>query len=623
MNRVLTLCSSIVASLLLTAPVFAQDGGYVVKGTVSDHQGPVIGATIMEKGTSTGTSSDLDGAYTLSVSGKDAIVEFSCIGYTTVSFPAREVPSSVVLREDTEFLEDAVVIGYGSVKKNDMTGSIVAIKAEDINRGAVVTTQDMLKGKVPGLLVTPGDGGPGSDSRIRIRGAASLNASNNPLVVIDGVPIASGAGSGMSNPLETINPNDIESFSVLKDASSAAIYGSRASNGVIIITTKKGTGAKPKVSYSGSISLQQNSSKLPVMGAQELREYYDAIYPVGTPRGDKVHSLMGNENIDYQDLIFRTAVSTDHSVSLYGNVRADRMPYRVSLGYTRQEGTLKTSDYNRGTLDLNLSPNFLDRHLTIELTGKGVYTHSNFADGGTVGNAAFFNPTQDPYWRNADGSVDYSTTNGYWNYGAGRGADFAPNTLVGVGPLSELYDHTSNAGAYRFIGRAAIDYKVHGLESLRANVSASLDVTRSNGRSGDRVGSFQAYSDTENRGIGQYSKSYNLSRSQVLEAYLDYNETWGLHNLDVMAGYSWQNNYWVNRSVSYFNETDEVKLGESETIDSRYPYWKNENYMVSFYGRINYSIGSRYLFTVSLRGDGSSKFAKSKRWGIFPSGAFA
>ena len=623
MNRIMTLCTSILLSCVMGVSVFAQ-GGYEVKGVVVDAVGPVIGATVIEQGTANGTSTSLDGDYVLTVSNANAIVEISCIGYASQTFTASQVPSTVTLTEDTQFLDEVVVIGYGTVKKEDMTGSITAIKADEINRGAVVNTQDLLKGKVAGLLVTPGDGGPGSGSRIRVRGAASLNASNDPLIVIDGVPIAQGAGAGMSNPLDLINANDIESFSVMKDASSAAIYGSRASNGVIIITTKKGKGNKPSVSYSGSVSVQQNSARVPTMTGEELRAFYSEAYPAGTINGDNIAALYGDGNYDYQSMIFRPGVSHDRNISIHGNVN-ERMPYRASLGWIGQTGTLVGSNYDRGTLDLNLSPNFLDKHLTFDLNAKGVYTVSDFTDSGVIGNAAFFNPTQDPYWRNEDGTIDYTTTNGFWNYGNGRGEGFSPNTLVGEAPLSQLYDKFSNQKATRFIGRAAVDYKVHGFEALRFNLSVSLDYTVSNKKDGSRPGSIYAWKDTENKGIGQYSKSYNMTRSKVLEAYANYNETWGIHNLDVMAGYSWQNNYWADRSVSYFNETDEVKLDHTkgETEYSRYLWWKNENYMVSFYGRVNYSIDSRYIFTASVRYDGSSKFSKATRWGFFPSGAFA
>ena len=625
MNRLLTFFSTVLLLSMAAAKVSAQDG-YEVKGVVVDALGPVIGAAVIEVGTTNGTSTGLDGDYILKVASADAQVEISCIGYATQTFIASQVPHTITLGEDTQFLDEVVVIGYGSVKKEDMTGSITAIKADEVNRGAVVSTQDMLKGKVSGLYVMPGNGGPGSGSTIRIRGAASLNASKDPLIIIDGVPIASGAGSGMSNPLETINPNDIESFSILKDASSAAIYGSRASNGVIIITTKKGKGSAPQVAYTGSVSVQSVDNMVPVMNAAEMRDFYYNAYPEGTTEGDVIRKNMANDKYaadDWQSLVFRTGVVTDHGVSLYGNLK-DRMPYRASLGYQYQMGTLQTSDYNRGTLDLNLSPNFLDKHLTLDLSAKGVYVYQNYASDGAIGSAAFMDPTMDAYWRNEDGSIDYTTTNGFKNYGSGRGDDFTPNKLLGAGPLSQLYDNVSNAGSIRFIGKAALDYKVHGLESLKFNVSGSMDITHTDKYSGVNPRSYQAYTDSDNVGFGQYSKGYEMARSMTFEAYANYNETFdSIHNLDVMAGYSWQNNYWENRSISYFNQNDKPNLKEGETVDSRYLTWRNENYMVSFYARVNYSLASKYLFTFSIRTDGSSKFSPATRWGVFPSGAFA
>ena len=345
MNRIMAILSGMLLFSFIAPPVSAQSG-YEVKGFVLDQVGPIVGATVVEQGTSNGTSTGLDGEYEFSVSDAEAIVEISCIGYKTQTFKASQVPQRLTLDEDALFLDDVVVIGYGTVKKEDMTGSIVAVKSDELSRGAVVSTQDMLKGKVPGLHIIPGDGGPGSGSTIRIRGAASLNASNNPLIVIDGVPIADNGGQGMSNPLDMLNPNDIDSFTVLKDASSAAIYGSRASNGVIIITTKRGLTSRPAVSYNGSVSVQQNSRKVQTMSPGEFREYVAETFLPGTTQGDYVAGLMGNVDTDWQDLIFRTAISHDHNVSVSGNVK-ERMPYRASIGYTGQQGTLKTSSYDR------------------------------------------------------------------------------------------------------------------------------------------------------------------------------------------------------------------------------------------------------------------------------------
>jgi iron complex outermembrane receptor protein len=432
------------------------------------------------------------------------------------------------------------------------------------------------------------------------------------------VPLAEDAGEGIGNPLTTVNPNDIETMSVLKDASAAAIYGSRASNGVIIITTKKGTGNGVKLSYNGSVSVQTNSSRLNVMTSDEFRDYLDKNFPAGSSAmADIMHSRVGDKNTDWQKLIFRAAVSNDHNLSAYGNVN-DRMPYRVSAGYTNQQGTLKTSLYERGTIDVSVAPNFFDKHLTVSVNAKGSTSFENKPDAGAVGGAAFYNPTIDPYWRNEDGSIDYTTTNGFWNYGTGRGSDFRPNILLGAGPLSTLYDKFDDAYGKRVIGNTQIDYKLHGFEALRFNLTLGLDWSSTYGIVGERPNSFQAWTDTEALGWDQFSRWSHLKRNKVLEAYVDYNETWGKHRLDVMAGYSWQHFYSSDQDgIRYFNET-----GEMNTI-ANYPYNYQESYLISFYGRANYSFDSLFLFTFTLRDDASSRFAKDQRWGLFPSAAFA
>lgn len=622
MKKFLTLAAILLLSGWGAASVFAQSG-YQVKGVVVDAIGPVIGATILEEGTTNGISTGIDGDYILKVSSADATVVFSCVGYTTVSFKASQVPATVVLQEDSNFLDEAVVIGYGTVKKNDMTGSVTAIKTEEINRGAIVSTQDMLKGKVAGLQIIPGDGRPGGGSTIRIRGAASLNATNDPLIVIDGVPIAVNGGEGMTNPLEAINSNDIESFTVLKDASSAAIYGSRASNGVIIITTKKGvTGTEePKISYNGSFSISHNVNKLDLMSPSEYKAFVAKTYPVGTDTGDAFAAHLGNANTDWYKQIFQTAFTQEHNASIYGS--KGNFPYRISMGYLDQDGTLKTSSYKKGTLDVSLSPKFFDDHLSVNLNAKGVMSREEKADAGAVGTAAFFNPTLDPYFRNADGSIDYTTTNGFFNYGNGRGIYFTPDNLAAANPLDMLYSNRDNANALRFIGNAQFDYKLHGFEDLRFNLNLGMDVSRTKGIVGANPGSFNSYKDTENPRIGQYTEWQHLRNNTVLEFYANYNHEFGKHHLDAMAGYSWQHFYGKDRNISFFNETNEMKLNEGETPIERYPYWRTENYLVSFYGRLNYSYDSRYLLTFTLRDDGSSRFSPDTRWGLFPSAAAA
>ena len=634
MRKFLTMCLGL-ALLVMAVPsqVFAQSGKFEVKGVVVDTFGtPVIGATVIEQGTTNGVTTDVNGQFVLRVKGGQSIVSISYIGYLTKELAAASTElQRVVLEEDSAMIDDVVVIGYGTVKKNDLTGSVVAVKAEDINRGAIVSTQDMMQGKVPGLQVIPGDGGPNSGATIRIRGAASLNASNDPLIVIDGVPVASDAGSGMANPLSLVNPNDIESFTVLKDASAAAIYGSRASNGVIIITTKKGKGNKVNVSYNGSMSISHNSERIQTMTPSQFVKFIDKNFPAESTEGQSIAKFRGDKLTDWQSLIFRTALSHDHNVSLYGNydnaMYCDEMPYRVSMGYTSQQGTLHTSKFDRATLDVNFAPKFFNEHLTVAFNAKGVYTHQNYADGGVVGTAAFFNPTVDPYWRKADGSIDYSTTNGYYNIGTNEGLEdgiaqgtgdlFAANTNASLNPLSMLYDVEKHSQTYRTLGNLTFDYKVHGFEALRFNLNLGMDWSETNEYDGVNPGSIHAYRDSDAKGWGKYTEKYWLRRNHVLDFYANFNETWGDHNLDVMAGYSWQHFYGGNRDVTYYNETHQ-QYEKSTGVFSQ-----EESYLVSFYGRLNYSFASRYLFTFTMRADGSSKFAKGNRWGYFPSAAFA
>lgn len=618
MRKFLTMCLGLaLLAMAIPAQVFAQSGKYEVKGVVVDSTGtPVIGASVVEQGTTNGITTDVNGQFVLNVQGEQSIVQISFIGYVTKSLAASSTElQHVVLEDDSAMIDDVVVIGYGTVKKDDLTGSVVAIKAEELNRGAVVSTQDMMQGKVPGLQIIPGDGGPNSGSTIRIRGAASLNASNDPLIVIDGVPVASDAGSGMANPLSLVNPNDIESFTVLKDASAAAIYGSRASNGVIIITTKKGKGNKVNVSYNGSFSVSTNSDTMQVMSPEQFRDYITTTF-AGTPSLADATKYMGDANTDWQSLVFRTGLSHDHNASVYGNYE-NILPYRASLGYTGQQGTLETSKFDRATLDLSLSPKFFKEHLTVALNAKGVYTHQNYADGGVVGTAAFYNPTVDPYWYNEDGTIDTSTTNGYYNVGSGRGQAFSPNGLAAENPLSMLYDKEKYAETWRTLGNLALDYKVHGLEALRFNLNLGLDWSKTYEYDGVRPGSIQAWKNGDAKGWGMHTKKNWLRRNQVLDFYGNYNETWGKHNLDAMLGYSWQHFYGADRSVTYYNETLQQYEKSTGALS------QEESFLVSFYGRINYSYDSRYLFTFTLRADGSSKFSKDNRWGYFPSAAFA
>ena len=355
------------------------------------------------------------------------------------------------------------------------------------------------------------------------------------------------------------------------------------------------------------------------MSAGDYTSYINKLYPDGTTIGDFARSKFGNGYTDWQNEIFRTALATDHNISIYGDIN-NRMPYRASFGFVDEQGTLKTSKSDRYTADISLNPNFFDKHLTITANAKGVFTDQRYASSGAVNNAAFFDPTQEPYFLKADRYIDYSTTNGFWNWiNSGSGSNVNPNALAMENPLSMLFDRENTADTKRFIGNIQVDYKIHRLEDLRVNVNAGLDISRTNGHDGVLPGSVQAYKDSQARGVGQYSKNSFFRRNQLLEAYINYNHTFDKkHNLDVLAGYSWQHFYASDRSVSYKNNENSV-IG---SLDN-YPYNKTEHYLISFYGRLNYSFKSKYLITATVREDASSRFAKKDRWGLFPSAALA
>ena len=602
-SKILLWC---IVGFLLPAHAFAQS--MTVKGVVLDNTGmAIIGANVLVKGTGNGTSTNIDGNFTIKAN-KGDIIAVSYIGYQPQEQPASEL-MKFVLQENEELLDEVVVIGYGTVKKTDLTGSITAIKAEDINRGAVTSPDQMLQGKVPGLLVTPAAGDPTGSATIRIRGAASLKAKNDPLIVIDGVPVTAEGGAGMANPLASVNPNDIDTYTVLKDASATAIYGSRASNGVIIITTKKGTGNNVQVSYNSSYSLKQNSSTLDVMTGDQYRDYMRSTY-AGTSRLETVESLMGTANTNWQDLIYRTAFTTDQNLSVYGNVKG-KFPYRVSMGYTYDEATLKVGDNQRANLSISMTPKFFDDHLSVNINAKGIYNKANYPNSGAVGSAISFTPTQEPYFRNADGSINKELFNGYWNWNVGGQV----STNYGINPLSQLYDYTNRNDSWRSLGNVQLDYKIHGLEDLRLNLNLGYDVARTDGYKYAALGSVTSARNNMS-GRDLYEEYANTNSNTLLELYANYNKQFGIHHLDVMAGYSWQHNYVKYDNISFYNANrDEVYL------DS--PSDRREYYLLSFFGRVNYSIDSKYLFTFSLRDDASSRFSKENRWGLFPSAAFA
>lgn len=604
------------AGILLSVQAFAQS--ITIRGNVKDNTGMgIIGANILVKGTTNGTITDFDGNFTLDAQKSDIIV-ISFIGYKTQELPAAPM-MNVVLKDDAEVLEDVVVIGYGSVKKSDLSGSVVAVKAEEMNRGAVTSPQELIMGKVPGLSVAQPNGQPGGGSTIRIRGGASLNASNDPLIVIDGIPVSNDAAPGTPSALSTINPNDIETFTVLKDASATAIYGSRASNGVIIIQTKKGSQDKIKVSYSSTYTLRDLYQRFETLDAATYR---DVMYKqwAGTPQQDEVYKLLNeypDQATDWQDAIYQTGLATDQNIGISG--KAGFMPFRVSFGYNNEKGTLKTSKYERYTASVNLSPKFFNNHLTVDVNVKGTINNNTFANDGAIGAAAYYDPTKPIY--NTTGA-----NNGYWNWEG--------TTLAATNPLSLLYDVTNQGTTKRSLGNLQLDYKIHGLEDLRANLNVGYDVAVTDGDNYVNKGSYQSVIDSDFPGVGRGNTWHNLRRNHLLDFYLNYVKDIEAikSHIDVMAGYSWQHFYYSNLNINKSNVMEKqdkdvtgFEYNENEqryysTTDRRLPY---ENYLVSFFGRLNYNLMDRYLLTATLRRDGSSRFSKNNRWGLFPSAALA
>ena len=591
MKRLLTAFAVLCAACMT---VFAQ-GGYQVKGVVVDAIGPVIGASVIEQGTSNGVSTGLDGDFLLTVSSANAIVEISCIGYATQTFAAKDVPATIQLEEDTHFLDEVVVIGYGTVKKSDLTGSVSTVKADEVNKGVITTPADLIRGKSAGVVVTAGSGRPGDGAMIRIRGGSSINASNDPLIVIDGLPV-SNDGMGGADPLSSINPSDIESFTVLKDASATAIYGSRASNGVIVITTKKGSKVARQTNVSVDLTTSVNTIAKynSLLDANELRSLIRDFYGLNSP----AEAAMGNANTNWQKEIYQVAPSVDANLSLTGRI-GENMPYRISGGATAQTGTLKGTEMERYTLSMNLSPSFFDKHLNVNLNGKLVAAHNNWVDEGAIGAANHYDPSKPVY--------DPNGLNGYttW-YGTGG----TINTMATKNPVAILEDISRTGNTNRFIGNAQFDYKLHGFEDLRMNLNLGIDVASSKNTNVTNEGSESSYHNTSESGMGSHEDYTYTRRNTTLEFYADYSHTFAeKHFVDLMAGYSWQH-FWSKNHTYKYRIADNAEMTNTDG--------KGELYLVSFFGRANYSFADRYLITATLRADGTSRFQNNK-WGIFPS----
>ena len=626
--------------MLGTVTAFAQ---MTVEGVVTDAANgePIIGASILEVGTTNGTITDFDGNFILTVQ-PGAKLAISYMGYKTQELDA--IPNlSVRMGEDSELLEEVVVVGYGVVKKNDATGSVTAIKPDDMNKGLQTNAQDMIQGKIAGVNISTDGGTPGGGATIRIRGGSSLNASNDPLIVIDGLAMDNNGIQGVSNPLSLVNPNDIETFTVLKDASATAIYGSRASNGVILITTKKGkSGQKMKVTYDGNVSVGTVLKHMNVFTGDELR-----AYATGYGQSAQANYYLMNDNVDWFSQIYRPAVSTDHNISMMGGVKNNTvdMPYRASVGYTLNNGAVKGSQMQRATASLNLTPSFLDNHLIFNLNAKGMYIYNSY-EPGISGAYLDKDPTQ-PIYSTGDLTNIYGEpilageTNGVKYYLSKEELDAHwdgffqplgtsssingpyddPNWMYSLksssNPLAQLKHQSNTSNAGQFVGNLDATYKVHNFEDLvlHANFGADYSFGKQTNVN-NMLGTASHY--TGWNGYSQKSK-YNLQ----FNCYAQYGHDWeqAHQHFDIMAGYEWQHFYneFYSQGNGLYPATyiDPVKAG-----GPAYPSkseGKGENYLVSFFGRLNYIGWNQLMITATVRGDGSSRFAPDHRWGVFPS----
>lgn len=631
-NNIFNLRALLISCFLLAGlSAFAQIS---VRGTVIDasNDEPIIGASILEIGTTNGTITDFDGNFELQVR-SGAKLSISYMGYKTQELDAAPV-MNVRMGEDSELLEEVVVVGYGVVKKGDATGSVTAIKPDEMNKGLTTNAQDMLQGKIAGVNIVAADGTPGGAGSITIRGGASLNASNSPLIVIDGLAMDDNGIQGVSNPLSMVNPNDIESFTVLKDASATAIYGSRASNGVILITTKKGSkGSKPTVSYAGNLSIGTLTNRMQVLTADQLRGYATAL----GHNEDKTNTL-GTASTDWQDQIYRTTVSTDHNISIMGGVKNSvvDMPYRASVGYTLQNGAIRTSQMQRVTASVNLSPSFLDNHLALNINTKGMYIYNRYP-AGVVGAALSMDPTMPVKGQavNANGDVLVAQDvldnwfGGYYQRvitPAGYNDDSWPytkNAQTTSNPAASLAHKDDRANAGSFVGNVEADYKIHGFEDLHLHANFGADYSY-----GKQKTILPDYSyDNHYFGWNGWSdmSKYNLQFS----AYAQYGHDWEESNqhFDVMVGY--ENQYFYRHTNSEGSGFYQTTNNDADLAGQPYNVYVSEyitdNALQSVYGRINWNGWDQILLTATFRADASSRFAKlnskgeNARWGYFPS----
>ena len=585
--------STLFLLLMLPMSFFAQN---TVSGTVTESGTglPIPGANVIVQGTTNGTVTDFDGNYSINNISEGDVLSFSFLGFSTQKIPYNGQSNlDVQLEENQAALDEVVVIGYGSVSKKDATGAVQKVGTEDFNPGPVQTAGQLITGKVAGVSVTSGGGAPGEGQTINIRGQGSLSLTSSPLIVVDGIPLADEGVAGSRNALDFINPNDIESMTILKDASSTAIYGSRAANGVIMITTKKGKGNDFKFNFSTSSIVYTPTDYVDVLDGDQFRTLVNQV------GNDDAIARLGNENTDWQRQIYNEAFGSEHNFSATGRI-GDFMPVRASLGYTDQDGILRGDNFTRTTASVNLRPSFLDSHLTVELNGRGMYTENTFANRDAIGSAVGFDPTNPIYDEN-------SPFGGYYTW---LNADNVQMNLAPTNPVAQINLKDDTSEVRRFIGNAKVDYDLHFFPELTATVNVGLDKSNSNGRviTSDQMPS--AALDWN----GSYTTYSNESTNKLFDAYLTYDNDFDLHSINAVAGYSYQS--FEDYTYNYDSEAEEDDL-DFEFVDK----WKSV--LLSYFGRMNYNFDNRYLFTATLRADSSSKLNPDDRWGYFPSFALA
>ena len=591
-------CLLCIALLGTVSPAFAQEGKKITGHVVDDTNEPLIGASILVVGTSTGVITDLDGNFNIIVPSGATALQISYVGYETVTVP---VPSgntvNVKMKSDAQMLSDVVVIGYGTQRKSDLTGSVSNVSSKDFNSGLISSPEQLINGKVSGVQIMSNSGSPTAGSTIRIRGGASLNASNDPLIVLDGVPLEAGGISGNTgNFLSLINPSDIESMTILKDASSTAIYGSRASNGVIIITTKKGSNDRMKVSLSTTNSIQTRT-KLADMLSHD--EFVDVINSRGT---DAQRALLGTSNTDWNDQIYQNAFGTDNNVSIAGRL-AKNFPIRVSIGYYNQSGLLKTDKAERLTGSVSLSPSFFDDHLKVNVNVKGSVNNNRFAETGAIWAAATYNPTLPVY----------SGNHAFGGYLEALDNVGEPVNAAVLNPLGYIKQNKSTSKVTRFVGNADVDYRVHFLPELKFHATLGYDYAEGKGKVYVPAEAMQYYT----TGGRDYSYGPQKNTNRLLTTYLNYNkylDSWK-SNIDATVGYDYQ--FWKSTSPLY------SELNTLGAVQSTSAATDQRHALISYYARLNYTFDSRYMLTATVRRDGTSRFNKDNRWGTFPSVALA